>query len=111
MVKLYVKQRFADKETKVIYEQGQIIEVTEERFHEIAENLGADFVAKVTIEELGAVEPIVVAEPETPDIPESVEESSEFPKSTGGGYYELSDGSKVRGKDAALEAENTLLMR
>jgi len=35
-------------------------------------------------------------------------ENSEFPKHTGGGYYELSNGEKVKGKDAAIEAEKAL---
>lgn len=34
--------------------------------------------------------------------------NEEFPKHTGGGYYELSNGEKVQGKDAAIEAENAL---
>src|SRR5690625_4165653 len=34
--------------------------------------------------------------------------NSEFPKHTGGGYYELSNGEKVKGKDAAIEAEKAL---
>jgi len=33
---------------------------------------------------------------------------SEFPKHTGGGYYELSNGEKIQGKDAAIEAEEAL---
>ena len=32
----------------------------------------------------------------------------EFPKHVGGGQYELSDGSKVKGKDAAVEVESAL---
>lgn len=35
-------------------------------------------------------------------------EEAEFPKHTGGGYYELSNGEKVKGKDAAEKAENEL---
>lgn len=31
-----------------------------------------------------------------------------FPKHLGGGYFELSDGSKVQGKEAAIEAEKAL---
>lgn len=31
-----------------------------------------------------------------------------FPKHTGGGYYELSDGSKAQGKEAAEEAQAKL---
>jgi hypothetical protein len=30
---------------------------------------------------------------------------SDFPKHTGGGWYELSNGDKVQGKDEAKEAE------
>lgn len=33
---------------------------------------------------------------------------SEFPKHTGGGYYELSNGEKVKGKEAAEKSENAL---
>lgn len=32
----------------------------------------------------------------------------EYPHRTGGAYYELSNGEKVKGKEAAIEAENTL---
>jgi len=41
---------------------------------------------------------------------EKVEEDEEdvFPKHTGGGYYELSNGEKVKGKEAAEKAENEL---
>jgi hypothetical protein len=35
-------------------------------------------------------------------------ESAEYPKHTGGSYYELSDGSKVQGKAKAFEAEAEL---
>ncbi|MGF7014247.1 hypothetical protein [Ornithinibacillus bavariensis] len=35
-------------------------------------------------------------------------ENQEFPKHTGGGYFELSNGEKVQGKDAAIEAEEAL---
>lgn len=33
---------------------------------------------------------------------------NEFPKHTGGGYYELSNGEKVKGKDEAIKAEEAL---
>ncbi len=42
---------------------------------------------------------------------EKVEEEQKeevFPKRTGGGYYELSNGEKVKGKEAAEKAENEL---
>lgn len=47
--------------------------------------------------------------PDSSDTPEaSGEADSEFPKHSGGGYYELSNGEKVRGQEAALEAEKAL---
>lgn len=42
------------------------------------------------------------------DKAESQEDDAEFPKHVGGGNYELSDGSKVKGKDKAVEAEAQL---
>lgn len=38
---------------------------------------------------------------------ESVKDSV-FPKHTGGGWYELSNGEKVQGKDEAIEAQSEL---
>ncbi len=35
-------------------------------------------------------------------------ETASFPKHTGGGWYELSDGSKVQGKEEAIAAEKKL---
>lgn len=55
------------------------------------------------------------AEPENPPVdleedPEAIEQSVDgpFPIHTGGGYYELSDGSKVQGKEAAATAQKAL---
>lgn len=42
-----------------------------------------------------------------PEIVEPVG-NADYPWFLGGGYYELSDGSKVRGKDAAQEAQDKL---
>lgn len=39
---------------------------------------------------------------------EDEDEDEVFPKRTGGGYYELSNGEKVKGKEAAEKAENEL---
>lgn len=39
---------------------------------------------------------------------ESDEESGEYPRHTGGGWYELSNGETVRGQDDAVQAENNL---
>ncbi|WP_227397330.1 hypothetical protein [Jeotgalibacillus aurantiacus] len=35
-------------------------------------------------------------------------DEAEFPKHTGGGYFELSDGTKVQGKDAAVKEQEKL---
>lgn len=43
-----------------------------------------------------------------PMIREKKQESVEFPKHTGGGWYELSNGEKVQGKDEALEEQAKL---
>ncbi len=40
--------------------------------------------------------------------PAAPEPTPDFPVSVGGGYYELSDGSRVQGKDAAQEAQSEL---
>lgn len=40
--------------------------------------------------------------------PSKQTEAREFPKHQGGGWYELSDGSTVRGKEEAEEAEAKL---
>lgn len=46
---------------------------------------------------------------ETPTVSgEEQKSAEEFPKHTGGGVYLLSDGSKVKGKEAALKAQNAL---
>ena len=39
---------------------------------------------------------------------EETEDIIEYPKHIGGGYYELSNGEKVKGKDEALKAEEVL---
>jgi len=38
----------------------------------------------------------------------SQKDDFEFPKHIGGGYYELSNGEKVKGKDEAIAAEEEL---
>lgn len=36
------------------------------------------------------------------------QEQDQYPKHTGGGYFELSNGEKVQGKEKAIEAEQAL---
>lgn len=44
------------------------------------------------------------------DNEQEVEAPAEFPKALPGGYYELSDGNKVKGKAAAEQAEKDLML-
>lgn len=46
--------------------------------------------------------------PEAKELAEQNTNKNEFPKHTGGGWYMLSSGEKVHGKDEALAAENAL---
>ncbi|MBC1651312.1 hypothetical protein HCJ13_14040 [Listeria booriae] len=62
-------------------------------------------------------EPLIVLAGKKPedDKKEAVNEQegeapAEFPKALPGGYYELSDGSKVKGKAAAEQAEKDLML-
>ena len=89
---LKVLKPFIDKHTKETYEVGQEIEVTEKRGFEIIYNpqLGPSF-----------VEPVLENE-------DDAEGTGEFPQSKGGGYYLLSNGETVQGKEAAIAAEELL---
>ncbi|MCC1486746.1 hypothetical protein LB312_05665 [Bacillus tropicus] len=39
---------------------------------------------------------------------QETQKNSKFPKHAGGGWYELSNGDKIQGKDEAVEAEQSL---
>lgn len=75
-----VKKRFKDKETKNIYNTG------DPYGNENPERI-AFLVDQGFLEE---------------------KQSMEFPKHTGGGWFELSNGEKVKGKDEAAAAEADL---
>ena len=50
-----------------------------------------------------------VATPADPPAdPPKGDSTSQWPKHTGGGYYELSNGEKVKGKDAATAAQTEI---
>ena len=79
---------FTDKNTKNVYKKGSIYpgeSVSKERLKELTSKNNSQ--NKVLIEAI---------------------ETDVFPKHTGGGYYELSNGEKVQGKDDAIKAENEL---
>lgn len=71
--------KFRDKYTKEIYLPGKEIDLTGETRIADLQNRGL--------------------------IGESIEELIE-PKHIGGGYYELPDGTRIKGKQAAIEAMN-----
>ncbi len=83
-MKARVLKGFHDKKEKIFRKKGEEFEVNKDRFTDInATRYG------VLVE---AVEP----------------EENEYPEHTGGGYYELSNGDKVKGKAKAFQAENEL---
>jgi hypothetical protein len=82
-----VIKRFRDRYTKKIYKVGDSYS------HENNERV-ASLIERGFLEEKSKKPP--------------EEENDEFPKHTGGGYYELSDGSKVKGKEEAEEAQVAL---
>jgi hypothetical protein len=58
--------------------------------------------------ERDAVQPVSEDEPEAEEEEDQGDMSHSFPEHTGGGWYTLSDGSRVRGEDAATAAEAAL---
>jgi hypothetical protein len=99
---------FTDLEdNKRLYEVGQSypregLEPSEDRFTALSSrnNIGKKPFIKF-------VEDKVAPKVEVP-LEREVDEVEEFPKHTGGGYYELSNGEKVKGKGAAEKAEKAL---
>lgn len=79
-MKYPVIAKFKDKYTKEIYEIGREIELTDEKR-----------IADLQKRKL---------------ISEAIEEPIAEPKHVGGGYYELPDGTRIKGKQAAIEAMN-----
>ena len=78
---------FSDNKEKKIRYEGEIIELSDERFAEI------NSINDKLLEE-------------TEDTGEG--DKDEYPKHIGGGYYELSNGDKIKGKENAIEAEEQL---
>jgi len=82
-MKVKVLISFSDEINKAIQPEGKIIDMTEERFQFI-----------------------ISKKPELIELVET--DDAEFPKLTGGGWYLLSNGEKVQGKEEALKAEEEL---
>lgn len=83
-VQYKVLKRFQDKESKTLYSQDS--------FYANDDQERVDFLIK---------EGYLAKRPEET-------EAASFPKHTGGGWYELSNGEKVKGKDEAAAAEEEL---
>lgn len=106
------------KDGKHIYKGGHFYprkgaELNEERAQALAsaDNAqGEPFIVQVVQPEAETPKKV---EDEKPEVPEKIEDEKPeavetFPKHTGGGHYELSDGSKAKGKEAAEKAEQAL---
>lgn len=71
----------------------------------------ADFEEEQAIRfcEAGIARPVKEKDVETANNTENkATPDQEYPKHTGGGWYKLSDGTKVQGKEEAIEAEKEL---
>ncbi|MEK3887456.1 hypothetical protein [Bacillus sp. FSL K6-3431] len=110
--KFVVLKAFADLEdNRHIYGAGKFYpregaELNEDRADALSSGDNArneKLIVEVLVKE--APKPFSPEDPE-PDEPKDQEKS--FPKHTGGGYYELSNGEKVKGKEKANEAEEAL---
>ena len=77
-----VKVLITFSDVKKIRYEGEIFDLSEEHFAEL-----------MSINE---------------NLIEETEDIIEYPNHIGGGFYQLSDGKKVRGKDEALKAEEAL---
>jgi len=96
-MKAKVIRRFYDKKEKKIQPTGTIIDVSEKRFEEMNSTKHGQLVER----------------PEEENQEVEGEETSidkkDFPKHTGGGWYELSNGKKIQGKEEAISAEKELI--
>ncbi|MGN8648320.1 hypothetical protein ACTNEO_19950 [Gracilibacillus sp. HCP3S3_G5_1] len=105
-MKVQAIRYFFDKKEKVHREENEIFEITEERFKQINSTKFGELVVK-------ASSPNNTDENDSPNrikgIKVEIKKSKDnAPKHLGGGYYLLSNGEKVRGKNKAIEAEEGL---
>ena len=135
MIKILVLQTFRDLKAGVIRQPSFVFEATPERFEELKANLGDGFVVEVRIVDETIEDPFENAE--TGEFVDDIKEdevvttvmeeivpddekglgvavsnhevaTTTYPHHIGGGYYGLSNGEKVKGKEAAIEAEKAL---
>lgn len=127
MIKVLTLKLFKDLKAGVLRQPDFVFDATPERFEELKSNLGDGFVVEVRIVEetikdpfantdLGELADEVAVDDAVTTVTEEIYQGSDYvgvnvetyPKHTGGGYYELSNGEKIKGKDAAIEAEKAL---
>lgn len=104
MIKILALQTFRDLKAGIIRRPNFVFDSTKERLEELKVNLGEGFVVEVAIVEETIDDPFKDAE--TGEFVE--EEVISYPNHVGGGNYELSNGERIKGKDAAIEAEKAL---
>lgn len=87
-----VLQTFGDAKRKKLRLAGEVIEVSNERYEEIKSTINGFLIEEILEDEEDS----------------TVEKLYPFPKHTGGGWYEISNGEKVQGKGNAEELERKL---
>ncbi|TCT23387.1 hypothetical protein EDD68_107101 [Melghiribacillus thermohalophilus] len=100
---------FEDKHTKKVYIPGNEYHADPERLKELAEKGFIEYEAHNEDSNTEKDE----NQKENHEAPEqkAAEEETkqeEFPKHVGGGYFELSNGERVKGKEEALKAQSEL---
>lgn len=91
MIKARVLISFSDKENNKVQVEGNIIEISEERFNHIK-----------------SINNNLLEETEDNPNDNKDDDTLEFPKHSGGGWYLLSNGEKIKGKEEAMLAEEEL---
>ncbi|RNC96271.1 hypothetical protein [Lysinibacillus halotolerans] len=94
---------FNDKETDHVYRVGD--EYPAKGFEASSERI--EFLSKPH-PETKKVYLFVEEDQSKKDLKSDVDNEGEFPQSTGGGWYLLSNGEKIQGKEEALAAEKAL---
>ena len=89
------KKDFTDRTDKHVYIEGDVYP------HNIHKGVSTERAKELIT--FGRIEPINQVE-----VSPLLNSTEVYPKHTGGGYYELSNGEKVKGKEAAEEAEKAL---
>lgn len=103
-------KRFTDRDGNKVRTPEEEFEVTEERLSVLSSSPKGPFVEVISeveeSEEDEQSEETKKTDPE--EEKEADEEELDFPVHAGGAYYKLSNGKKVKGKEAAIEAEKEL---